>query len=184
MRSGKLLRGTAIAAGLAAIAGFGIGFAAGKTEDPADAPQARRLPPDLCERLGDVSPLFPAKVELRQTGIGEVRCSAEVDEDTQPTYSGAQLAVTVQSYPPRPGSTAADVAREEYDDEPWQAVTGRPYPTKLNTEQRGEDSWHVEVLMTRGDLVVRVQYTASPVTRQAAESAAMTLAERAVWEAK
>jgi hypothetical protein len=184
MRSGRLLRGTAIAAGVAAFAGFGIGFAAGDTEDPADAPQARRLPSDLCERLGDVSPLFPAEVELQQTGIGEVRCSAEVDEDTQPTYSGAQLTVTAQTYPPRPGSTAADVARDEFEDEPWQAVNGRPYPTKLNAEQRGEDSWHVEVLMTRGDLVVRVQYTAAPVAKQAAVSAAMTLAEKAIWEAK
>lgn len=184
MRSGRLLRGTAIAAGAAAIAGFGIGFAAGNTEDPADAPQARGLPSDLCERLGDVSAFFPTKVELQQTGIGEVRCSAEVDEDTQPTYSGAQLTVSAQTYPPRPGSTAADVARDEFEDEPWQAVTGRPYPAKLNPEQRGEDSWYVEVLMTRGDLVVRVQYTASPVAEKAAVSAAMTLAEKAIWEAK
>ena len=38
--------------------------------------------------------------------------------------------------------------------------------------------------MTRGDLVVRVQYTAAPVAKQAAVSAAMTLAEKAIWEAK
>jgi hypothetical protein len=184
MQPRKLFRGTAIAAGVAAIAGFGIGLAAGQTEDPSDVAVARRLPADLCARLGDVSALFPAKVRLQQTGVGEVRCTGDVDKDTQPTFSGARLTVTMRTFAARTGSTASDVARDEFDNEPWQAVKGRAYPTKINSGPHGEDSWDIEVLTTRGDLVVRVAYTAQPIARQAAESAALTLADMAVGEAK
>lgn len=184
MQSRKVIRGGAIAVGVAALLGFGIGLAVGKTEDPADVPVARRLPGDLCQRLGDVSALFPAKVELQQTGVGEVRCNATVEKASQPTYSGAELNVSAKAYAAKPGNTAEDVARADFDDEPWQVVKGRPYPTKMDSEPRGEDSWHISVLTTRGDLVVRVEYTAQPVTKQAAESAAITVAEKAVWEAK
>lgn len=180
----RVLRAAAIAGGVAAIGGFGIGLAVGKTEDPADAPQARRLPTDLCDRLGDVSVLFPAKAKLAQTGIGEVRCTAEVGEAGQRTFSGAELSVTVQTFAPQPGSTAADVARDEFEDESLDAMPGRPYPTKLKTTSAGEDNWQVQVLTTRGDIVVRVQYKASPISKQAAETAATTMADKAVWEAR
>lgn len=180
----KVLRAVAIAGGIAAIGGFGIGFAVGKTEDPADAPKARVLPADLCDRLGDVSVLFPAKAKLTRTGIGEVRCTAEVAEAGQKTYSGAQLIVSIQTYAPQPGSTAADVARDEFDDESLDAMPGRTYPTKLKTTFAGEDNWQVEVLTTRGDVVVRVTYKAAPITKQAAESAATMMADKAVWEAR
>ena len=180
----KVLRAVAIAGAVAGIGGFGIGFAVGKTEDPANAPQARRLPADLCDRLGDVTVLFPSPVKLSQTGIGEVRCTAVVSEAAQRTYSGAELSVTIQTFAPQPGSTSADVARDEFDDESLTAMPGRPYPTKLRSSSGGEDDWRVEVLTTRGDLVVRVQYKASPITRQAAETAATTMADKAVWEAR
>lgn len=180
----KVLRAAAIAGGVAAIGGFGIGFAMGKTKDLADAPQARRLPSDLCDRLGDISVLFPARTKLTQTGIGEVRCTAEVAEDAQRTYSSAGLIVTAQTFAPQPGSTAADVARDEFDDEPLDAMPGRPYPTKLKSTSTGEDNWQVELWTTRGDVVVRVQYKAAPITRQAAEIAATTVADKAVWEAR
>jgi hypothetical protein len=65
MQPRKLLRATGIAAGIAALAGFGIGLAAGKTQKPEDLPVARKLPADLCARLGDVSALFPGARRVR-----------------------------------------------------------------------------------------------------------------------
>jgi hypothetical protein len=184
VQSQKLVRGTVIAAGVAAIAGFGIGLAGGTAEDPADLPEARRLPSDLCARLGEVSALFPARVQLQQTGGAEVRCTAEVDEDTQPSFTGAELTVTARTYAGSTGSTAADVAREDFDDEQWPAVAGRVNPTKMNSKPNGEDSWRIDVVSIHGDTLVRVGYSAEPIARQAAESAALALADRSVWEAR
>ncbi len=184
MQRRTLLRNAGIAAGVAALAGFGMGLAAGKTEKPDDLPVARRLPSDLCDRLGDVSVLFPEKVELKQTGVAEVRCSAEVEEDSQPTHTRASLTVTVQTFAAKKGSTADDVARADYDHEPWQAVQNRPYPTKINADPQGEDVWDISVLTTRGDLVVQVEYAAAPVIRDAAQAAVLAIADKAVWEAK
>jgi hypothetical protein len=184
MQPRTLIRNVGIAAGVAGLAGFGIGLAAGKTQKPEDLPVARRLPSDLCARLGDVSALFPGTVELKQTGIGEVRCSAEVDEDSQPTHTRAGLTVTAETFPATRGGTAEAMARAEYDGEPWQPLMNRPYPTKINAEQQGEDVWDIAVLTIRGDLVVKVDYNAAPVTREAAQAAVLAIADKAVWEAK
>jgi hypothetical protein len=89
----RLVRGTAIAGG--AIAGLGIGYAAGKPVDPKDILPARKLPADLCSRLGDVSQLLPKATtgtpppKLVQTGGTAVRCSARADPSTQPTHTAA-----------------------------------------------------------------------------------------------
>ena len=55
----RLVRGTAIGCGVAAIAGAGIGFAVGEPVQPEDILPARSMPADLCARLGDVSSLLP-----------------------------------------------------------------------------------------------------------------------------
>ena len=180
----KLLRATGIAAGIAALAGFGIGLAAGKTQKPEDLPVARKLPADLCARLGDVSALFPSPAELQQTGTREVRCTAEVAEAGQPTHSEARLTVVIRTHASRTGSTAADVARTEFDDKTWPVVENRPYPTKVDADGQGEDVWEIKLVTTRGDVVVEVTYHASPITQEAAQTAALAVAEKAVWEAR
>jgi hypothetical protein len=183
-RADRLVRRTAIATGLATIAGFGAGVAAGAREDPTSTPPVRRLPSDLCERLGDVGVLFPAGVRLRQTGGSAVRCAGTVDEAARSSYTGAQLTVTFQTYAAVAGDTAAAAARKDFDKTYAPRLDGRAHPTKLSAKANGEDSWHIVVVTTYADLVVRVDYTAEPVTRQAAESAALLLAEKAVWEAR
>ncbi len=184
MQSRKLVRGIAVATGVAALAGFGIGFAAGQSEKPEDLPVARKLPTDLCARLGDVSALFPGPAELQQTGTGEIRCTAQSDEATQPTHTSAKLIIAFRTYATRAGSTAADVAREHFDAESWPVLPNRPYPTKLRAQPGGEEAWEIGLVTTRGDLVVEITYTASPIDQAAAQSAALSVAEKAVWEAR
>ncbi len=183
-RSGRLVRRSAIATGVATIAGFGIGLAAGANENPDALPPARRLPSDLCARLGDVTPLFPASVRLQQTGVSTVRCSSRIDEATQSSYSDAQLTVTLRSSAASSGSTAVAAARKDFDNQYSPSVAGRANPTKLSAKAAGEDSWHIVVITTYADVVVRVDYSAEPISRQAAESAALLLADKAVWEAR
>lgn len=190
----RFLRGTAIAAGVAVVAGFGLGLAAGEPVDPADLPAARKLPGDLCQRLGDVSPLLPRATngspKLAQTGAAEVRCRVAVDEKTQPTFTSAALAVAVTPYGAKVGGSGAPpipaetVARQVYDRKPWIERQGRPYPTKVERSALGEEHWRLTVLVVRADVVVQVDYTAQPITRDVAERAALVIADRAVWESR
>jgi hypothetical protein len=190
----RLRRGTAIAGGVAAVAGFGLGLAAGEPTDPAELPSARRLPSDLCARLGDVSGLFPKAAteqpKLLQTGVSDVRCRAEVDESTQPAHTSASLAVTITPYGAKVGGAGAPpippatVARQTYDRKPWIELKDRPYPTKIERSPYGQEHWRMSVLVVRADLVVQVEYAAHPIARDKAEQAALVMADRAVWETK
>jgi hypothetical protein len=192
----RLVRGTAIAGGVAALAGFGIGLAAGQPVDSKDLPAARTLPSDLCSRLGDVSTLLPKATskqpKLLQTGRTEVRCTVGADEKTQPTHTSANLAVAITPYGAKLGGAGAPpippetVARQAYDRKPWTELKGRPYPTKIDRSplDEGGQNWRMSVLVVRADIVVQVEYTAQPIARDAAEKAALVMADRAIWESK
>jgi hypothetical protein len=192
----RLVRGTAIAGGAAAVAGFGIGLAAGQPVDPADLPAARTLQSDLCSRLGDVSILLPKatgqKPKLQQTGRTDVRCTVEAGEKTQPTHSSASLTVAITPYGAKLGGAGAPpippemVARRAYDRKPWTELKNRPYPTKSDRSEVGEggENWRMSVLVVRADIVVQVEYTAHPIAQDTAEKAALVMADRAIWESK
>lgn len=182
----RLGRGLAIGAGVTVLAGFGLGLAVGSSADPAKLPTARKLPADLCQRLGNVSAFFPkgSDAKLAQTGVSDVRCRASVDERSQQSYTGAQLGVTVTPHAAKVGSSAAQVARRAFDSRPWIEVKGRPYPTKIQRAENGEEQWAFKVITVRGDVVVEVEYTAHPVRREATEAALLILADLAVWETK
>ena len=189
----RLVRGTAIACGVAAIAGLGIGYALGEPVSPDDILPARKLPADLCARIGDVPTLLPkaTKPGLVQTGTSTVHCSAKADEQTQPTHTSAALTINITPYAGKaagagqPPFTPATVARQTFQRKPWQDVKDRPFPTKL--DKRGDLSrqgWRISVLVLRADIIVQVDYTAHPIDGAVAEQAALVLAERAIWEAK
>ena len=190
----RLVRGTAIASGIAAVAGLGIGFAAGEPVRAKDIAPARKLPADLCSRLGDISILLPAAttpVPFTQTGANDVHCQAKVDESTQPAYTAATLDVTITPYagkapgagqPPIPPEVAA---KQAFERKPWDDVEDRPYPTRSHvTGQAGGQDWLISVLVQRADIVVQVDYKAYPVEREKAEQAVLVLADRAIWESK
>ncbi|WP_328989411.1 hypothetical protein OG394_24580 [Kribbella sp. NBC_01245] len=182
----RLGRGLAIGAGVTVLAGFGLGLAVGSSADSTQLPTARKLPADLCKRLGDVSAFFPigSDATLAQTGAADIRCRASVDERSQKSYTGAQLGITVTSHAAKVGSTAAQVARRAFDSRPWVVVEGRPYPTKIQRSENGEEQWAFKVITVRADTVVEVEYTAHPIRRETTEAALLILADRAVWEAK
>jgi hypothetical protein len=190
---GRVIRGTAIASGVAAVAGLGIGYAVGEPVQPEDVQPARLLPANLCARLGDISPLLPktTKAKFAQTGNTEVICSVKVNERTQLTFTAAELTIRITSYAGRragPGEssyTPAEMAKEAFDRKPWPVVNDRPYPTKVEKIVRtgGMDS-RVSVLVNRADLVVQVEYAAHPVDLATAQQAAQVLADRAIWESK
>lgn len=188
------MRGTAIAAGVATLAGIGLGWAAGAPADPADLPAARKLPADLCARLGDVTTLLPSATNrpmpLAQTGSTDVRCRTEAREDTQPTHTSASLSVVITPYGARVGGSGAPpippetVARQAFDRKPGIELQDRPYPTKIERSQPAQERSQISVRVVRADLVVEVIYAAQPIAREAAEQAALVMADRAVWEAK
>ncbi|MFC0629457.1 hypothetical protein [Kribbella deserti] len=182
----RLGRGLAIGAGVTVLAGFGLGLTVGSAADPAKLPTARKLPADLCERLGDVSAFFPkgSNPKLAQTGFKDVRCRASVDERSQSTYTSARLGVTVTPHAATPGSSAPQVARRSFDTRPWIVIKDRPYPTKIQRAENGEEQWAMKVITVRGDVVVEVEYAAHPIRREATEAALLILADRAMWEAK
>jgi hypothetical protein len=192
----RLVRGTAIAGGVAAIAGLGIGYAAGKPVDPKDILPARKLPADLCGRLGDVSQLLPKATmgtpppKLVQAGGTAVRCSARADTSTQPTHTAAELVITITPYAGKdagagqPPFKPAVVARQAFDRKAMKAVPDRP-STKLDSrENPGGQSWNVIVLTLRADIIVQVDYNAHPIERAASEQAALVMADRAIWESQ
>lgn len=190
----RLVRGTAIACGVAAIAGGGIGYALGDPVQPEDILPARRLSAGVCERLGDVSSLLPQAskkpVALSQIGASTVVCTAEMPQGR--TYSAAEVKLTITPYGGRdmgagraPYSPAQN-AKWTWERSPLETVADRPYPTKLGRMPRGVagESWVVNAFVQRGDVVVHVEYLAYPIEQKAAEQAALVLADRAIWETK
>ncbi|GAA0933449.1 hypothetical protein GCM10009554_18620 [Kribbella koreensis] len=186
-----LVRGTAIACGVAAVAGLGIGIAVGKPIRPADVQSTRLLPKDLCARLGDISTLLPKATTVKaftQLGITEITCAIDVPEQTQPTFSAASIKIRITPYagreagPGQPPSTPLDVAKQAFARKPWPTVNDRPYPTKVD-KHAGQDP-RVAVLVYRADLTVQVDYAAHPIDLATAQQAAQVLADRAIWESQ
>ncbi|MEV0290646.1 MULTISPECIES: hypothetical protein [unclassified Kribbella] len=192
----RLVRGTAIACGVAVVAGAGIGFALGDPVQPEDIVPARKLPADVCERIGDVSSLLPqaskGEVSLTQAGTSVITCAAQADPRSQRTYSAAVVKLTITPYGGRDFGAGraplnpAQNAKWTWERSPLDAVADRPYPTKLSATARGiaGQSWSVHAIVQRGDVVVNVDYTAYPVEQKSAEQAALVLADRAIWETK
>ncbi|ADB29411.1 hypothetical protein Kfla_0287 [Kribbella flavida DSM 17836] len=192
--AGRVVRGTVIAAVVAVVVGLGIGFAAGEPVREDDILPARKLPADLCARLGDISGLLPKATEpvtFVQTGTTEVRCRAVVDESQQSTFTAATLDVRITPYAGRDGGAGElpfrpdQIARKAFDRQAGKVVPDRPYPTKIQrTGRTGGQDWLIGVVVLRGDIVVHVDYAAYPVTAEKAEQAALVLADRAIWETK
>ncbi|MFI5710563.1 hypothetical protein [Kribbella sp. NPDC051620] len=187
----SLVRGTAIACGVAAVAGLGIGFAVGKTVHAEDIQSARLLPADLCARLGDISGLLPKATTARlvQTGRTEVTCSVDVAGRTQSASAGGSLTIRITPYsgreagPGRSPFTPAESAKQAFARRPWPLVKDRPYETKVD-KHAGIDAGdsRVAVLVYRADLTVQVDYAAHPVDLATAQRAAQVIADRAIWE--
>jgi hypothetical protein len=191
----RLVRRTAIAAGIALVAGLGLGFAAGKPVEPEDILPARQLPADLCARIGDVSSLLPkasngVAPKLVQTGSSAIRCSVKADEVAQASYSSASLDIIVTPYgwkdagAGNPPLKPNEVARQVYERRALKPSTLRS-AAKLETRSNaGGESWIVTAVELHADVIVQVDYAAQPIERQAAENAALVIADRAIWESK
>jgi hypothetical protein len=194
----RLVRGTAIACGAAAVLGAGIGYALGDPVQPEDILPARKLSDGVCDRIGDVASLLPPAskasnepVTLDQIGTSTVTCTAQ-SAPTHRTFASAVVKVTVTPYGGRDiGAgkaplTPAQNANWTWARSPLEDVPDRPYPTKLGRTSRSlsGESWAVNALVRRDDIVVQVQYTANPIEQKAAEQAALVLADRAIWETK
>src|SRR5262245_29235612 len=98
----RLVRGTAIGCGVAAVAGGGLGFAVGEPASPEDAVAARAMPADLCTRIGDVSNLLPKastaskqQVTMVQGGSTTITCQAASSRQKTNEYTSAGVKVTV-----------------------------------------------------------------------------------------
>jgi hypothetical protein len=189
----RLVRGAAIAGGVAAIAGLGIGYAAGQPVGAKDILPARKLPADLCSRLGDVSQLLPKATtgapapKLVQTGGAAVRCSARADASTQPTHTAVELVITITPYAGKEAGAGQSpfkpeaVARQVFDRKSMKAVPDRSSMKMDSRQNPGGQSWNITVLTVRADIVVQVDYNAQPIERAAAEQAAVVMADRAIW---
>ncbi len=194
----RLVRGTAIGCGVAAIAGAGVGFAVGEPVQPEDIRPARSMPADLCARLGDVSILLPkassgtAPVTMIQGGSTSITCEAGSSRSKVFGYAAAGLKVTITPYGGQdagagsPPFTPDQVAKKAFTRSPMKALSNRPYPTKTSRSANGAagESWTVRALVQRADIVVQVDYTANPIDANTAEKAALVLADRAIWETK
>ncbi|MET7281873.1 hypothetical protein ABZS29_26810 [Kribbella sp. NPDC005582] len=190
----RVVRGTAIAAGVAAVIGAGLGFAFGKPVQDDDVAPARKLAADLCSRLGDVSAMLPkaSKARLEQGGRNAVVCTADVMRRQVNTYSAASVKVTITPYGGKLAGageapfTPEVMAKRAFDRSPLDVVPDRPYPTKSEQTANGlaGESFTTRVLVQRADVVVLVEYTANPVLGETARQAATVLADRAIWEAK
>ncbi|MFI5732709.1 hypothetical protein ACIA49_21505 [Kribbella sp. NPDC051587] len=190
----RVVRGTAIAAGVAAVVGGGVGFALGKPVQEEDVVPARKLAADVCARIGDVSALLPkaSNGRLTQAGTDAVTCAAGASRQRSTTFSAASVKVTITAYGGKlagageaPFSPTA-MATKAFDRSPLKAVPDRPYPTKGDRTVNGlaGESFTTRVLVQRADVVVLVEYTASPVLEDVARQAATVLADRAIWETK
>jgi hypothetical protein len=155
---------------------------------------ARRLAADVCARIGDVSALLPkaSNGRLTQAGTDAVTCAAGASRQRTATFSAASVKVTITAYGGKlagageaPFSPTA-MATKAFDRSPLKAVPDRPYPTKGDRTVNGlaGESFTTRVLVQRADVVVLVEYTASPVLEDVARQAATVLADRAIWETK
>ncbi|MFK4083666.1 hypothetical protein ACI2LF_06130 [Kribbella sp. NPDC020789] len=190
----RVVRGTAIAAGVAAVVGGGVGFALGKPVQDEDVVPARKLATDVCARIGDVSVMLPkaSNGRLTQAGTGTVTCAAGASRQRVKAYSAATVKVTITPYGGRLAGageapyTPAAMAKKAFDRSPFKVVPDRPYPTKSDQSPNGlaGESFTTRVLVQREDIVVLVEYTANPVRDETARQAAMVLADRAIWETK
>ncbi|GAA1711071.1 hypothetical protein GCM10009745_68930 [Kribbella yunnanensis] len=190
----RVVRGTAIAAGVAAVVGGGVGFALGKPVQEDDVVPARKLAADLCARIGDVSALLPKASggRLVQSGTGAVTCTAVAGRQTATTFSTASVKVTITPYGGKLAGagevpyTPEAMAKKAFDRSPFDSVPDRPYPTKSDQTAVGlaGESFTTRVLVQRADVVVLVEYTANPVLAETARQAATVVADRAIWETK
>src|SRR5437763_1971135 len=98
----RLVRGTAIGCGLAALVGGGVGFAVGEPVTPGDIVPARAMPTDLCARIGDVSKLLPkasdGPVTMTQGGRSTITCQAGSSRAKVRAYTSASVKVTITAY--------------------------------------------------------------------------------------
>ncbi|MGW6283248.1 hypothetical protein [Kribbella sp. NPDC055071] len=194
----RLVRRTAIACGVAAVAGAGFGFAVGEPVQPEDIVPARSMPADLCARIGDVSALLPSAssrpepVVMVQGGKTSVSCEAGTSRGKVAQYAAGAVTVVITAYGGMDAGagnspfTPEQVAKKTFTRSPMTAVADRPYPTKARRAPKGDagESWTVQTLVQRADLVVQVDYTANPINADTAQQAALALADRAIWEAK
>lgn len=193
----RLVRGTAIGCGVAALVGGGVGFAVGEPVTQADIPPPRTLPKDLCAKIGDVSSLLPkasaGPVAMIQGGTSDVTCQAGTSRAKVRAYTSASLSVTVTPYGGQDAGagntpfTPAQVAKRTFTRSPLKSYDkDRPYPTKVSRTESGlaGESWKVRALVQHADIVVLVEYTANPIDGDSAQKAALALADRAIWESK
>ncbi|MFD3404858.1 hypothetical protein ACFWUU_29490 [Kribbella sp. NPDC058693] len=191
----RLVRGTAIGCGVAAIAGGGIGWAVGEPVTPADIVAARTMPADLCARIGDVSSLLPkaSNVVMTQVGSTTITCEAGSSRAKVRAYTAAGVKVTITPYGGQDVGagnkpfTPAQTAKKVFTRSPMKTLDeDRPYPTKVSRTASGMagESWAVHALVQRADIVVQVDYTANPVDADVAQKAALALADRVIWESK
>jgi hypothetical protein len=194
----RLVRGTAIGCGVAAVAGAGFGFAVGEPVEPEDIVPVRSMPADLCPRLGDVSELLPkassgaGPVTMVQGGSSTITCTAGSSRAKVNAYAAAGVKVTLTPYGGRDAGagnepfTPEQMAKKTFSRSPMNVVPDRAYPTKASRSETGKagESWTVHVLVQRADVVVQVDYTANPIDADTAQKAALVLADRAIWESK
>jgi hypothetical protein len=191
----RLVRGTAIGCGVAAIAGGGIGWAVGEPVTPDDIVAARTLPADLCARIGDVSSLLPkaSSVTMTQVGSTTITCEAGSSRAKVRAYTAASVKVTITPYGGQDAGagnkpfTPTQTAKKVFNRSPMKTLDeNRSYPTKVSRTASGMagESWSVHALVQRADIVVQVDYTANPVEADVAQKAALALADRAIWESK
>src|SRR4051794_21042494 len=125
----RFMRRTAVAGGIAAVAGLVLGLAAGEPAGRTALAAARTLPSDPGPRRGAIRSLLPktstGQSRLPQTGVSAVRCRVEAQEKAQRTHTSAALVVTVTPYGERVGGAGAPpilpetAARQAYDRKPW-----------------------------------------------------------------
>lgn len=191
----RLVRGTAIGCGVAAIAGGGIGWAVGEPVTPADIVAARTMPTDLCARIGDVSSLLPkaSSVTMTQVGSTTITCEAGSSRAKVRAYTAASVKVTITPYGGQDAGagnkpfTPTQTAKKVFTRSPMKTLDAdRPYPTKVSRTASGMagESWAVHALVQHADVVVQVDYTANPVDADVAQKAALALADRAIWESR
>ena len=193
----RLVRGTAIGCGVAALVGGGVGFAVGEPVTPKDIVAARTLPADLCARIGDVANLLPkassGPVTMTQGGTTTVSCTAASSRPKVRAYTSASVSVTITAYGGLDaGAGNAPFTPTQVADRTFSRSTlkkydeNRPYPTKVGRTASGlaGETWNVHTMVQRADIVVLVNYKANPVDADTAQKAALALADRAIWESK
>jgi hypothetical protein len=125
-----------------------------------------------------------------KTGSTAIRCSVKADEAAQKTYSSAALDITITPYSGKDGGAGnaplkpAELARLTFDRRAMKPLPDRS-TVKLETRSAaGGQSWTVTLVELHADVIVQVDYTAQPIEKSAAESAALVIADRAIWESQ